>query len=132
MTSFRLIQIAHSVANMRFHSAALRYGPSPMDRQKSSSDVNVGRATPTNCQTAWEMGHNTKRCSQFSRFAPHNTQCPADLGAMRCRKDLVITRCQRRSQTKIQIFNGVRLFHTQSQRRKNSGSSGTTHSRSRR
>ena len=33
MTSFRLIQIDHSVANMSCHSATLRYGPSPMDRQ---------------------------------------------------------------------------------------------------
>ena len=132
MTSFRLIQIAHNVANMRFHSAALRYGPSPMDRQRSSNDVNSGRRTPTNRQTAWEMGHNTKRCSQFSKLAPHNTQSPADLGAMRCRKDLVISRYRRRSQTKIRIFTGVRLFHTQRQRRKKSGSSGATCSRSRR
>ena len=123
MTSFRLIQIAHNVANMRFHSAALRYGPSPIDRQKSSNDVNSGWATPTNRQTAWEMGHSTKRCSQFSRLAPHNTQSPAESGAMRCRKDLVISRCRRRSHTKIRIFTGVRLFHTRRQRRKKSGSS---------
>ena len=76
MTSFRLIQIAHNVANMRFHSAALQYGPSPMDRQKSSNDVNSGRRTPTNRQTAWEMGHNTKRCSQFSRLAPTQYAVP--------------------------------------------------------
>ena len=101
MTSIRLIQIAESVANMRFHSTALRYGPSLMDRHKSSSDVNVGQATQTDRQTAWEMGHNTKRCSQFSRFAPHNTQSPAESGAMRFRKGLVISRCRRRSQTKI-------------------------------
>ena len=130
MTSFRFIQIAYNVANMRFHSAALRYGPSLIDRQKSSNDVNSGRATPTNRQTAWEMGHSTKRCSQFSRLAPHNTQSPADSGAMRCRKDLVISRCRRRSHTKIRIFTGVRLFHTRRQRRKKSGSSGVTRSRS--
>ena len=132
MTSFRLIQTAHSVTNMRFHSAALRYGPSPLDRQKSSSDVNVGHVTPTDRQTDWEMGHSTKRCSQFSRFALHNTQSPTDLWAMRCRKDLVINRCRRKSQTKIRIFNGVQLFHTQHQRRKNCGSSRATRSRSRR
>ena len=129
MISFRLIQIAHNVANMRFHSAALRYGLSPINRQKSSNDVNSGRATPTNRQTAWEMGNSTKRCSQFSRLAPHNTQSPVDSGAMRCQKDLVISRC-RRSHTKIRIYTGVRLFHTRRQRRKKSGSSGATRSRS--
>ena len=72
MTSFWLIQMDHSVANMSCHSATLRYGPSPMDRHKSSSNVSSGRATPTDHQTAWEMGHKTKRCSESSIVAPHN------------------------------------------------------------
>ena len=92
MTSLRLIQRDHSVANMSCHSVTLRYGPSPMDHQKSSSDVSAGRATPTDHQTAREMEHNTKRCSQFSKVDPHNVQSPAELGAMRCQKDLIISR----------------------------------------
>ena len=105
MTSFRLIQIDHSVANMSCHSATLRYGPSPMERQKSSSDVSTRQATLTDHQTAWEMGHNTKRCSQSSKVAPHNAQSPEESGTMRCRKDLFINRWQRRSQTKIQAIH---------------------------
>ena len=132
MTSFRLIQIDHSVANTSCHSAALRYGPSPMDRQKSSSDVSTGRATPTDPQIAWEMGHNTKRCSQSSKLAPHHAHSPEESGAMCCQKALVISRWRRMRQTKIRIFKGIRLFHTRRQSRKKSGSSESTRSRSRR
>ena len=47
MTSFWLIQIAHSVANMRFHSAALRYRPSPMDaRNLPTTSTSDGRHQP--------------------------------------------------------------------------------------
>ena len=116
---------------MSCHSAISRYGPSPIELQKSSQDESSRRATLAPRQTDEAKGHVMNRCSQSS-IAPTQSAHSAWASGIKCRhQDLVRRRLRSKSQAKTRIFIGRQLFHIRLHLLKNAESSGPTWSRRR-
>ena len=116
---------------MSCHSTISRYGPSPIDLQKSSHDESSRRATLAPLQTDEAIGHVMNKCSQPST-APAKSAHSVGASGIKCRRrDLVRSRLQSKSQAKTRIFIGRQLFHIRLHLLNNAESSGPTWSRRR-
>ena len=116
---------------MSCHSAISRYGPSPIDLQKSSQDERSRRSTLAPLQTAEAKGHVMNKCSQSSTALAQSAHSAGASGIKCRRRDLVRSHLRSKSQAKTLIFIGRQLFHIRLHLLKNAESSGPIWSRRR-
>ena len=116
---------------MRCHSAISRFGPSPIDLQKSSQDESSRRSMLAPLQTDEAKGHVMNKCSQSSTAFAQSAHSAEASGIKSRRRDLVKSRLRSKSQAKTQIFIGRQLFHIRLHLLKNAVSSGPIWSRRR-